>query len=66
MTWTEIGQQVQKARKQKEWSTQKLAHIAGLPKREIASLERGHGYNISAGRFVAILSLLGLQVTLGA
>ena len=28
--------------------------------------ERGHGYNISAGRFVAILSLLGLQVTLGA
>ena len=66
MFWKETGKQVQEARKKKDWSTQKLAHITGLPKREIASLERGHGYNISAGRFVAILSLLGLQVTLGA
>ena len=66
MTWTEIGQKIQEARTLKGWSRRYLGRIIGLSEQSITSLEGGYANRIPAGKFAAVLALLGMKITLGA
>jgi transcriptional regulator with XRE-family HTH domain len=65
MTWKEIGQQVRAARQLKGWNARYLGRIVGLSTQSIISLEGGYGHRIPSGQLAAVLTLLGLRVTLG-
>jgi DNA-binding XRE family transcriptional regulator len=62
--WGQLGQQIQAARQLKGWSRRYLGCIVGLGEQSIVSLEGGYGHRIPAGQFVAVLFLLGFQISL--
>jgi len=61
---TEISLQIKQLRKQKGWSQQQLAHLAGLDRTTIGMLERNDYADIGIRKVQRVLQLLGKSLAL--
>jgi transcriptional regulator with XRE-family HTH domain len=61
-----ISQEIRRLRKQKGWSQQQLAELAGLDRTTLGSIERNDYNDIGIRKVQRLLTLLGKTLTLAA
>jgi transcriptional regulator with XRE-family HTH domain len=61
-----ISQEIRRLRKQKGWSQQQLAELAGLDRTTLGSIERNDYNDIGIRKVQRLLTLLGKTLTLTA
>ena len=63
-SFSELGQQLRRLRKQKSWSQQQLADFSGLDRTTIGALERSDYSDIGIRKIQRVLDLFGKRLIL--